>query len=99
MDYARSRCSAHGDELACEVSICDGREDTVFFISNMHKVDVSVSAQRIDHGIQGVAHNAVTPLYAGVNEHFPQDIRNVSGHRNLFFLLPNKCKYAKRPPP
>jgi hypothetical protein len=39
-----------------------GSEYTVFSISNMHKVDVSVSPQRIDHRIQGVADNAVTPF-------------------------------------
>ena len=71
MDNARSRCSAHGDGCAGEVSICDSGEDAVFFISNMHKVDISISAQRIDHGIQGVADNAVTPFYAGVDKHFP----------------------------
>jgi hypothetical protein len=37
----------------------------------MHEVDISVSAQRIDHRIQGVADNAVTPLYPGVDKHFP----------------------------
>jgi hypothetical protein len=37
----------------------------------MHKVHISISAQRIDHGIQGVADNTVTPFYAGVDKHFP----------------------------
>jgi hypothetical protein len=53
----------------------------------MHKLDVSVSAQRIDHRIQRIADNAVTPFYAGLDQHFPQDIRHVSGHSNLCFLL------------
>jgi hypothetical protein len=37
----------------------------------MHKVDISVSTQRIDHGIQGVTDNAVTPSYARVDKHLP----------------------------
>jgi hypothetical protein len=37
----------------------------------MYKLDVSVSAQRIDHGIQGVTDNAVAPFYAGADKHFP----------------------------
>ena len=47
MDNARTRCSAYGDGCAREVSICDGGEDAIFFISNMYKVDVSVSTQQI----------------------------------------------------
>jgi hypothetical protein len=52
----------------------------------MHKVDGSVSAQRIDQGFKA-SRNAVTPFYACVDKHFPQDIRNVAGHSNLCFLL------------
>jgi hypothetical protein len=71
MDYSRSRCSANGDRRAGEVSIRDGSEDAVFLISNVYKVDLSVPAQRIDDGIQGIADNAITPFYAGVDKHFP----------------------------
>ncbi len=42
VDNARSRCSANGNGCTGEVSICDSGEDSVFFISNMHKLDVSV---------------------------------------------------------
>jgi hypothetical protein len=37
----------------------------------MYKFNVSVSAQRIDHGIQGVTDNSVTPFYAGADKHVP----------------------------
>ena len=48
-----------------------GAERTGYLISNMDEVDTSVSTQRIDHRIQCVADNSVTPFYSGVDKHFP----------------------------
>jgi hypothetical protein len=36
-----------------------------------------------------VPDNAVATLYAGIDKHFPQNIRNLSGHGDLPFLHPS----------
>jgi hypothetical protein len=86
-------CSANRDGYTGEVSICDSGEYAVFFISHMHKVHISISAQRIDHRIQGVTDNAITAFYAGIDKHFPQQISHLSGHSDLYLLSrKNECK-------
>jgi hypothetical protein len=97
VDNARSRCSANGDGCTGEVSICDSGEYAVFFVSHMHKVHISISAQRIDHRIQGVTDNAITAFYAGIDEHFPQHISHRSGHSDPCLLSrKNECKQTRR---
>jgi hypothetical protein len=47
----------------------------------MHKIDVAISAQGIDHRIQRVPDNAVAPLYTRIDKHLPQYVRHLSGHQ------------------
>jgi hypothetical protein len=38
----------------------------------MNEFNISVPAERIDHGIQSVAHNSIAAFHASLLKHFPQ---------------------------
>ena len=44
-------CAANHHGSAREISFRDRGEDTVLFMPHMHKLDLAVSPQGVDHGI------------------------------------------------
>jgi hypothetical protein len=59
----------------------NSREDTVFFVPHVDKVDFSVPTKRVNHGIQCISDYPVTAFHSCLFQHFPHRIRYVSCHQ------------------
>ncbi len=68
---SRARSAADDNRSARQIRLGNGREDAVFFMAHMDKLDLPVAVKRIDHGIQCVSDDSVTAFHASLLEHFP----------------------------
>jgi hypothetical protein len=64
-----------------QVAFRDGRKDTVLFMPDMYKVDLSVAAESVDHWVERVAHDPVATFNSSLLKHFPHQVRYVSAHK------------------
>jgi hypothetical protein len=75
---ARAGGSTHCCWIAGQVSLGYGREDAVFFVADADELNLAVSAEPVDHGIECVPNNAIAAFDSCVREHLPQDVCNFS---------------------
>ena len=75
---AGGAADSHG--LAVERRVGHRRERAVLLVADVDEVNRTVSSQRIDHRVEGVAHDAVAPAHARRHQHFPHHVGNCLGH-------------------
>jgi hypothetical protein len=81
---------AHG-KLACNMSVRSCGERGYLFVSDMKPLDLLASPDDVGESVQGVADNAVNPLYASLHQCFDEYLRHLLRH-DFFSLL--RARYS-----
>ena len=74
--YARARGSTYDHWVTAKIGIRHCGEDTIFFVTDVDKLNFSIAPQRVNHWIQRVSDDTVAAFYAGARQHFPHDVGN-----------------------